>query len=165
MPSSRNRAWADRVFNITGLVAGTPQAFDLLSNAPVVDTLTVVRTVGEIVAMYSPNSTVVDSLSTISMGVCVVSDQAFGVAGAAAIPNPAAEDDYPPRGWLYVATQPVSQQAESTGVLNVQAIFKFDIGAMRKIDKGKLVLVMKQDNILVGGNMRLVGRVRSLCLT
>jgi len=162
--SNRNRAWADEIFAIASLVAGAAQARDLLDNAPTVDTLTAVRIIGELWFMYSQNSTIVDSLSTVSVGIGVSSLEALA-AGVASLPSPASETEYPPRGWLYVSTQPVFQQAESTGVINHVARFKFDLGAMRKIDKGKLFLIMQQDNILVGGSMRVVGRVRTLCLT
>ncbi len=113
--------------------------------------------------MYSPNSTIVDSLSIVDVGIGVTAVDAFLTAGA--VPNPSGSDNYPPRGWLYVATQPVAQQAESAGVLNSVARFQFDLGAMRKIDKGVLFLTIIQNNILVGGSMRVIGRTRVLCLT
>ena len=164
MPTSRNRAWADKIFNIATLVAATKQDFDLLEDAPTVDTLTVVRIVGSLTFMYSPNSTITDSLSIVHMGIGVSSAEALATGGGA-LPNPSVQDDYPPRGWLFVDTKPVSQQAESTGVINEPVTFNFDLRAMRKVDKGRLFLSMVQDNVLVGGSMRVLGRTRVLCLT
>ena len=164
MASNRNRAWADRRLAVAALNDGSRQSFDLLANAPTVDTLTAVRIIGELWFMYSPNSTIVDALSIVDLGIGVSSVEAFA-QGAASLPDPTTETEYPPRGWLYVDTKPVWQQAESTGVINHAAQFKFDLGAMRKIDKGRLFLTMEQNDILVGGSMRVIGRVRTLCLT
>jgi len=164
MPSSRNRSWADTIFSVAALIAGTPQHSNLLLNAPVVDTLTVVRIIGDLWFHYDPASTIVDSLSLASLGIGVTSIEAFTIGGTS-LPSPANDAQYPPRGWLYVNSQPVEQQAESTGVVNHMANFKFDVGAMRKIDKGRLFSTIANDNIVVGGAMRVVGRIRVLCLT
>jgi len=161
---SRNRAWADLRLNGDALVVGTPITVDLLAVAPTVDTLTAVRIVGDITVSVLVGSTVVDSLSVVDLGIGVSSLEAFTVAGTS-LPNPADAFDYPPRGWLYVATQPVRQQAESTGVIVQVARFVFDIRSMRKIDKGKLFMTIVNSTITVGGAMEAVGRVRTLCLT
>ena len=79
--SPRPRAWSDTRFAVASLVAGTRQDFDLLLNAPTVDTLTVVRIIGELWFMYSPNSTVVDSLSIVDLAIGVGSVQSFDVGG------------------------------------------------------------------------------------
>ena len=165
MPS-RPRAWSDQRILIASLVAGTPQKFDLLENAPALDTHTVIRIIGHLTFMYSPNSTVVDSLSVVDVGIGVSSVEAFAVAAGAGLPAVESDSKYPPRGWLYMATRPVSQQTGDTfeGSHNEQATFDFDVRAMRKIDKGILFLLMEQNNVLVGGSMRVVGRVRALCL-
>jgi len=164
MASPRARSWADTQLNVTSLITAIPQDFDLLLDAPVVDTLTLIRLIGDFWAMYSPNSTVVDSLSQIAVGIGVTSREAFDVGGAA-LPNPSKPTEYPPRGWLFASSQPVVQQAESTGIFVHMAHFKFDLKAMRKIDKGVLFMTLEQNDILVGGSMRIVGRVRALCLT
>ena len=162
----RNRAWADRRFAGTALVAGTPGVFDLLTAAPEVDTLTAVRIVGDLTVQYLVSTTIVDSLSIVEVGIGVSSVQAFAVAAGAGLPDPSADPaEYPPRGWLYLASQPVSQHAESTGVIEHVARFQFDLRAMRKIDKGFLFMVVEQNNITVGGAMQMTGRVRALCLT
>jgi len=162
--ASRRRAWADQRIAIAALTDGSPSKLDLLANAPASDTRTVVRLIGDLTFMYSPNSTIVDSLSIVDVGIGVASAEAFAVGGNA-LPNPGGiADQDPARGWLYAATKPVFQQAESTGVINAIAHFTFDLRAMRKVDKGVLYMIMEQNDILVGGSMRVIGRVRSLCL-
>jgi len=164
MASNRGRAWADTRLEGTSLIAGTPLVLDLLAGAPTVDTLTVIRLILNIKVQYTPNSTVTDSLSICDLGVGVSSVDAFN-AGFVALPSPTVPTEYPPRGWLFVDSEAVSQQAESAGVLNEVTRFKADLRASRKIDKGTLFLVAENTNILVGGSMRLTGRVRALCLT
>ncbi len=161
---SRPRSWSDTRLAVASLIDGTPQIIDLLTDAQPLDTRTVIRLIGDFYFMYSPNSTVVDSLSIVDVGIGVASVEAVGVAVGAGLPDPKDTTNFPPRGWLYVNSQPVSQQAESTGVLNTWAHFKFDLKAARKIDKGTLFFRMENTNIIVGGSMRVIGRIRSLCL-
>ena len=163
---ARRRAWADRRFAGVALVAGTLQSFDLLLNAPTLDTLTAVRVVGDITVQYLVSTTVGDSLSIVDVGVGVDSASAFATAGA--LPAPQIETEYPPRGWIYVASQPVTQILDAAGGVSIMdrpARFQFDIRAMRKIDKGILFFSIVQANITVGGAMQVTGRIRSLCLT
>ena len=163
---ARRRAWADRRFVGVSLVAGTLQKFDLLLNAPVEDTLTVVRIVGDITVQYLVTTTVGDSLSIVDVGIGVDSGPSFATVGA--LPAPQIETEYPSRGWIYVATQPVTQILDAAGGVSIvdrPARFVFDIRAMRKIDKGKLFFSIVQANITVGGAMQVVGRIRSLVLT
>ena len=143
------------------------QVFDLLSGASTVDSLTAVRIVGSLTFMYSPNSTPADSLAIVDVGMGVSSVEAFAV-GASALPDPTTDGaltEYPPRGWLYLDTQPVSRIAETEGVIDHQATFTFDFRAMRKIDKGRLFVIMEQNGIIATGTLRVIGRVRTLCLT
>jgi len=161
---SRNRAWADARFIGTVLAAGTPIAANLLVDAPTLDTLTATRIIGDVTVLYDQASTVVDSLSLVECGIGVTSVEAFA-AGVGSLPTPDISTEYPPRGWLYCAGQAVYQQAESTGVLSTNARFVFDVGAMRKIDKGVLFVVFTNTNLVIGGAMRIVGRIRTLCLT
>ena len=164
MPSGRGRAWADFRIIGTALVAGTPNVSNLLGNAPVEDTLTAVRIVLDVTVQYLVSTTIVDSLSIVDIGIGVASTEAV-LAGFAALPRPDDGTNFPPRGWLYVASQPVSQQAESTGVISTVARFQADLRSMRKIDKGVLFMVITNTNITVGGAMQMTGRVRTLCLT
>ena len=161
--TSRNRAWADQRFAGNSLPVGTKLISNLLVNAHTVDTLTAVRIVLDVTVQYDPSLTVVDSLSVIDVGIGVSSVEAFATAGA--LPSPSAETEYPPRGWLYVASQPLWQQAESTGVLTSVARFQVDIRSMRKIDKGVLFVMFQNTNLIVGATCGVTGRARVLCLT
>jgi len=161
----RNRAWADTRFAGVSLVAGTDILTDLLSDAPTVDTLTAIRIVGDIEAHYVITNTITDSDSVVDVGIGVSATEAFA-AGVGAIPDPSVTNKYPPRGWLYVATQYVGQAlTTSTGMFSKNARFQFDIRSMRKIDKGRMFIRVANTNINVGGAMELTGRVRVLCLT
>jgi len=126
--------------------------------------MTVTRIIGEIRLFYTVNITVTDSLSIVDCGIGVSSVEAFN-AGGAALPEPTVETEYPPRGWLYVASQPVYEKVATEGIALRDAVFKFDLRGMRKVDKGILFLTLKQENITIGGSMQVVGRVRTLCKT
>ena len=163
--AGRNRAWADTRFGGVSLVAGTPLVSNLLTDAPTVDSLTVIRLVGHLDIQYTPTTTVADSLSTVDIGIGVASVEAVA-GGQTVLPSPTVSTQYPPRGWLYVATLPCSQLITTDGgIIDHHAEFKFDLRAMRKIDKGVLFSVISNANVLIGGVMNITGRIRALCLT
>jgi len=167
MASTRRRAWSDQRFAGVSLVAGTAFESDLLENhTGPNDSLTVVRIVADVTVQYLVSTTVADSLSIVDLGIGVASASAFATAGA--LPDPALDQEFPPRGWVYVASQPVTQLLDGAGGVSIvdrPARFVFDIRAMRKIDKGILFMRMIQANITVGGAMQVTGRIRSLVLT
>ena len=161
----RNRAWADVRFAGVDLVAGTAKKFDLLVDAPTVDTLTAVRVILDLTMIYDVTTTIGDALSVVDCGIGVASKEAFD-AGVASLPDVIDSKAYPPRGWLYVATLPVAQLVTTdAGIINEIARFIFDGHSMRKIDKGILFLLCEQNNIDIGGVMKITGRTRVLCLT
>ena len=164
--TQRHRAWADRIFT-TVLVAGTGFVSNLLANAPTVDTLTAVRIIGHL--EVSPDSTSESEGSvTVDIGIGVASTEAV-LIGVTALPDPTQEDEYPPRGWIYVARRRQSQSLPTggtpTAMWRQDAIFDFDVRAMRKIDKGVLFMFVETNTIDGAGSTRIVGRVRTLCLT
>jgi len=161
---SRNRSWSDLRLSVSDLAANTAQSFDMLINAPTADTLTVVRVIGDFWMLYSPNVTVADKLSIADVGIGVSSVEAFTAAGVS-LPVPQDPTQFPPRGWLYVNSQPVTQSSQTEGVLERMAHFKVDLRAMRKVDKGRLFLTLSNTTILTGASMRVIGRTRVLCLT
>ena len=164
---SRHVSWSDRRISGETLVAGTPILKDLLENAPTSDTLTVVRIIGTLLFRYLISTTVMDSTSIVDVGIGVASIEAFD-AGVAALPSPSVDTEFPPRGWLYVSSQEVAEQLHGSTGESIQvtpARFSFDLRAMRKIDKGRLFLVMNNTNLVVGGAMTVTGRVRALCKT
>ena len=160
--ASRLMSWADTRIPGTALVVGTPIELNLLANAPTVDTLTVVRIVIDVHVAYLINVTSTDSSSMVDLGIGVTSGEAFAVGGTA-LPKPSATTEYPPRGWLYINSQPVQELVATEGVQRDNAHFKADLRAMRKIDKGILFLTMENFNVVVGGAMSVFGRVRVLC--
>ncbi len=120
MPPNRNRAWADTRLNVAAFVAGVQQEFNLLLAAPTVDTLTVVRIVADFWIFYSPNATIVDSLSIVDVGVGVTSSEAFAARGTS-LPQPGNSTEYPPRGWLYVSSQLSGKRPRPRGSWSIRA--------------------------------------------
>ena len=126
------------------------------------DTVTIVRLVGQMAVF--PDIPIVSTTSNqiIDVGIGVASEQAFT---AGAVPQPDQTDEYPARGWLYVATKSLFRgNLDTTG--EHYPTWEFDIRSMRKIDKGRLYLAA--GNGLGDGTpivVRFQGRIRALCLT
>ena len=167
MASTRNRAWADVRIPTESLTITGSLLKNLLVDAPTVDTLTAVRIVGDLTVEFDPTSTHSDQLNIIDVGIGVASLEAFNL-GTTALPASRAQDEYPPRGWLYINTQPAMNAIDATNqaVATRAARFQFDIRSMRKIDKGILYLLIMSSAGKGSGIATLVtGRVRTLCLT
>ena len=163
--ATRNRAWADIVQNSLTLSSGGFILSNLLVSAPEVDTLTATRIIGDLQVYYDPTSGSVDSAQLIEVGIGVTSSEAFA-GGRATVPDPSQGTQYPPRGWLYAASQVAWSRVDSAGVQMHMARFIFDLGAMRKIDKGLLYMMVTSTLGKGAGITTLVsGRVRTLCLT
>ena len=160
--ASRPRSWADRTIDQEILGGGGNDIIDLLLNAPVVDTMTVTRIILDIEFGPSAGSTA-NYVQLATIGVGVASREAVAL-GVTALPNPTLDIDYPPRGWLYVATRRASQTF-SSGFARDNARFVADVTGMRKIDKGSLFMWMEV-NLADGtaSTMHVVGRTRALCL-
>ena len=164
----RHRTWADRIFNQL-VNSGASDVEDLLDAVPQQsETLTVTR----IIAELQFTSVVTDeneSTQLISLAIGVVSPEAVAI-GITALPSPSVEDEFPPRGWLYrgrmVYQLALPTGATPTSMFKQMPIFKFDVRAMRKIDKGRLFLVVQNTDVDgVATNLHMRGIVRSLCLT
>ena len=164
MTSRRQRAWADDLISVS-VVAGSPQTRDLLTNAPVIDTMTAVRIVGYI-EVNGAITTEIEYAQLCDVGIGVASIEAFTVAGTS-LPAPNVDSDYPPRGWLYVARRQAWQfKAGGAQQQRHDAVFEFDVRSMRKIDKGRLFITMAStDQGGTSTTMLFNGRVRTLCLT
>ncbi len=160
----RERAWAD-VRIVTTIAAGATILTDLLAGAPTIDTLTAVRLVGHLELYQSPISEV-ESMMTVDVGIGVTSSQAFGTAGA--LPD-LKTLGFPPRGWLYKATKAAYQGlptgGTSTAMWRRDAVFEFDLRAMRKIDKGTLYMEIESTATVNTATLQVIGFVRTLCLT
>ena len=161
--TQRHRAWADTIFGLS-VVAGAAQSNnDLLANAPTIDTITAVRLIIQLEAVPTLGTTV-DGVMAFDIGVGVTSLEAFT---ANATPDVNSDDEYPPRGWLYIGRKLVLADSPDVNFQTSKvAMFDVDIRSMRKVDKGKLYLSMSANQIS-GTSFSLVvgGRVRVLCLT
>ena len=163
MPSSRGRAWADSRFQSEAIADNAHIDRNLLVDAPVADTLTVVRILGflEVDVALSVDT---DYGNIIDVGIGVSSVEAFAV-GSAALPAPATPTEYPPRGWLYAMTKAATQFNSTQGQARKRAVFEFDLRASRKIDKGVLFLRIQNFSDSGANGVSVLGRVRVLCLT
>ena len=161
----RRRAWADQIITVTLTAAGHFE--DLLATAPVLDTITATRIIGRLFATTASLTAQVDSGQRLDMGICVVDASAFA-AGLTALPDPRVSGDSSPRGWLWRSAMfPVKVHSTDATfeVANFDTI-EFDVGAMRKVDKGKLVMIVYRTAF--AGNavdVDLEGLIRTLSLT
>ncbi len=161
----RPLAWADTLIQ-QALVPATQVNSDLLNDLAAADTITSVRIVGRLM-LYSDNVlSVVDSAMRLDLGIQVIPARTLTVGGAA-IPNPSVSSEGPARGWLY-RDRIVYVQSIASGPIDWHRVpeVQFDLGAMRKVDRGNLILSMTT-NVDLGTaiNCRLVGIVRVLCMT
>jgi len=162
---ARRLAWSDHIFDGTTIPAGAQQNFNLLADAPVNDNQTVERILIDFWVFAGPTNEN-EGMAQISCGIGVTSQDA---ATATIFPDPQQQADYPPRGWVYVATQPAFNSIPGGGtpggIWHLDAHFKADIRTRRKVDKGQLFLVL--NNVTISGDLTCfrIGRVRTLCRT
>ena len=161
--TQRHRAWADTLFDVALVAEAAQQTSDLLANAPTIDTITAVRLIIQLEAAPSLGTTG-DGMMAFNVGVGVTSLEAF-TANATLDVN--TDNEYPPRGWLYLGQKLVVYDSPDVNFATIKlAMIDVDIRSQRKVDKGKLYLSMSANNI-VGSSFSLIvaGRVRVLCLT
>jgi len=100
------------------------------------------------------------------MGIGVSAAEAFN-ATPPVLPDPSTSSETPARGWLYSASMTIFKDTlVATGHRMNFPELVFDIGAMRKVDKGICYLTMQ--NISAFGTtftVNMVGRVAALCMT
>ena len=165
---ARPRAWADLIFSASIAPAAKMTPLDILFDLDPnpIDTITVTRIVADLHGFIEMPDPQVEGISGIDVGIGVCSKQAFDL-GVTAVPDPAVSTDYPPRGWLYVATHWVAESAGAATLQNgIQPSWHVDVGAMRKIDKGILFIAAALRTIDGESlTVRFGGRVRALCLT
>jgi len=165
----RRRAWADTRFAFTNINNGGELTLtDLLADLAATETKTVSRLLLDFECVIGSLSEV-ETTQIVDVGIGVCSSEAFSV-GTTAVPDPAATDEYPVRGWVYVATKAVQQSLPTggtpTAMWRARAVFHADLRGQRQVDRG--VLFMRLKNTAAEGsatNVRLNGRVRALCLT
>ncbi len=164
---SRARSWGDTRVNVSMTSAGAQASpLDLLSELVSSDRITVVRLVGHLylvpVSLTATNAGIIQT----DLGIGVASIEAFNVAGG--IPDADDPTDVPIRNWLWADTL-VMYHENAGGTEVVAPTFgevRFDLRAMRKVDRGRLYLTMVSSSL--AGTMfsvRVFGRVRALCLT
>ena len=103
---------------------------------------TLVRMIMDIYLFASPPGTV-SGRQLMSLGVAVVSDDAFA-SGAAGLPDPDSEEDYPVGGWVWRTRLPVFDETLGAGIVQPVHIEK-DLRAMRKLDRSTLALLVRND--------------------
>ena len=160
----RRRAWRDIRINLSLNSGAGITPIDLLVDAPDIDVSTVTRIIGDLVAFPDDRNAAVDGVAQLDLGIGVVSQEAFT---AGVVPDPNVQAEYPTLGWVYITTQVVimNNSSGTTEFIHVPE-WHFDIGSNRKVDKG--ILCCSMENTLADGTgytIRVVGRMRSLCLT
>ncbi len=163
----RSREWADRIIKLTQSTVLI--ATDLIDQEPLIDASpkTAVRL---IISLDVQPDSVTSSVAwgqRLDMGIAVVSKPAFDGA-VASLPDPRVNIDTPPRGWLWRTSMVVSWEnlnALETGPF-VWPHDRWDIRAMRKVDRGKLVLITAKTAFRgTETNVNIEGIIRTLVLT
>ena len=161
MPS-RARAWGDTLVSTT--LTGAQVNLDLLADLAAADTKTVVRLVGHLTFVPAEEGTAGHTVQVMSMGIQVVAAEAFA---ASVVPDPNVGGDVPVRGWLW--RDRAVEYIETTNNAATPWFFpevRFDLRAMRKVDRGVLVFTVNKDVPLgVAHDLRMQGIIRALCLT
>ena len=162
----RPRIWVDTRVDVNLAAAGVDLT-DLLVNAVVdVQSRTIIRWIGRIICVPSVVANATVSLQRCSVGVGVVSRDAFAAAGAA-VPSPAIMTEFPTQGWVYrdIAVL-VNQQDSGTVEAWHFPEFRFDIRASRKVDRGVAFLKLENADFLAGTtSIKFAGILRCLTLT
>ena len=103
---------------------------------------TLVRLIMDFVMFASPPGAV-SGRQVVSMGIAVVSDDAFS-SGATGMPNPEVSTDYPVGGWLWRKVVPVFDETLATGHVPPVEV-RQDLRAMRKLDRSTLAFLAFND--------------------
>ncbi len=161
---ARPRAWADQI--VTSVIVSAGVAEDLLVTAEGSDTITTARLIGSLAFTPEVLTNNITGQQRIDAGIAVVTSNAFSV-GLTAMPDPRVSGDAPARGWLW-RTSVLLVYERVAGVVHSWRFpeERFDVGSMRKVDKGKLVLIMYKTAIDGASfNISAEGLIRTLCLT
>jgi len=166
--ADRARAWGDALINATFPVTQTQVIIDLLATLSPSDTITAVRLVIRLHCVPQNLSDDIDGGTKVDFGIGVAALEAFN---ANAIPDPDVAADVPARGWLWRSTMiAVGDHVTGPPAHDVYfgSVLENDIRAMRKVDRGKLYLVMRSGPTVISGSYlptAVIGIVRTLCLT
>ncbi len=164
---ARRRAWADFIVNLD-IADAVIESVNLLTQTPDIDTITVARLIGRLRLVHTSLTAQIDSRMVLDIGIGVASSEAFIVGSGLGLPQPGGAGSAPPRGWLY-RTQIECLKVHSTGTqyeILLPGDISFDVGAMRKVDKGILFMAVESKDVAgTVANVQLTGLIRALCLT
>jgi len=97
----------------------------------------------------------------LSLGIGIVSQEAFS---ASVLPDPEAEQDFPPRGWIFRGMWRIFGFAADQPAIHVERVDR-DIRAQRKLENGVPFLVATVGNIEgVNSTVDVRGLIRQLWL-
>ena len=161
MVMRRRRAWSDTIV-LSSLAGGGSVTFDLLEFLTPTETKTVSRILVDLTAILATATDETEFSANIFVGIGVVSLEAFT---AGVLPDAIFPTDYPTQGWVYVNNKPMVQSLHPTGVFMLPAHFEADLRGQRKVDRGVLFLTVNNILLTSSATVRIVGRVRALCLT
>ena len=163
----RRRAWADQLVAAV-IIGATELKLDLLADLAASDTKTITRILVDLWAVLGSTDET-EGMNVVDLGIGVCSAEAFAL-GATAMPDPNTQGDYPTLGWIYAAREVVQQTLPTGGTPTAMyrqiGHFKADLRGQRKVDRG--VCFLRAINGDIDGadmTIRIVGRVRTLCLT
>ena len=140
----KDKSWTGFLFSTLNLTA---DSMNLAGSLAANETQTIMRMIGEY--LISPTTApAADDAVVITVAFGIVSTDAFA-AGAASVPDPAAEPEYP---WLYWAEHPLSFDLSAAFTSVAGAVrHTYDIRSMRKLRRGQsLARIVQYSN--VGGN-------------
>jgi len=156
---ARKAQWIDTLA-LSNIVDGGQALTSMMGGMGTVDSrgLTTSRIIVDL-SLSAPVA-VSDGLQTVSLGIAVVSQEAFN---ASVVPDPNLGADRPPRGWLW-RTQVVVAGAASMSSAQPLRLMA-DIRGMRKVDDGELILITNNDsNDGTTFTVRLRGILRTIFL-
>ena len=156
---ARSTWWQDRLVGLSVANGGQNNA-DLLLNVSSDESrgLTLTRTILAL-GMFSTTVAGAYGVQIVDVGIGLIDRDAAAVA---AFPDPDAQDDSPPSGWLFRKRCLVAQNGAGA-----PAIFscEVDLRAMRKVREGQLTLILNsQSQIGTTFTVAVWGSVRMLLL-
>jgi len=156
---ARRALWVDTIFNSSVASAGQVRQ-SLMGGLSQIDSagMTVVRTILNVT--FLPPVAVSDGYQRVNFGIGVIDQNALA---ANAVPDPNAQADRPPRGWIIRGQRIILGAAAM--VSGTPMFVMEDVRGSRKIDDGELTFIV--DNDAQGGSaftVTAVGLIRCVFL-
>ncbi len=164
MPERRATLWVDTIIDSNVTDGGGNVLVDLSTSA-VVDrqTFTAIRWIIRLLAVPSVIANATVSTQRVSIGIGVVSRDAF-VAGGAAVPSPSVMTEFPTEGWV-LRDHGILVNQQDSGTVEAWHFpeFRYDIRAARKIGRGVPFLSMGNADLIAGTTaVKVAGVIRTL---